>query len=571
MNRRSTDAAPPSPARRFAGLLHGQALRLAAAAALAAVETGAGLAAPLLAKRAMDDVLLGSGPGRAAQAAVLAGLMAVLALSRAAATFAGGSLSAAAGARIVAKLREELHAALLGMDWTVFSSRAPGEYAQRVLFDTETVQRFLVDTGSKAFVQVLTAAGTCAALFALDGRLAAVAMLPVPALVALGVRFRRRTAPAIASFAADVSAVGTELSETTSGLAAVRLSGCEAWRSERFAEPVRRAADARTGLERSLLGFSGATGAVAALAVAGVWLVAGLRAADGTAPGAGTVLAFLGYQAMFYGPVGWFARLFGEFVDASVAAGRVFEVLDAPRERRGGADAPGVVREGIRLESVRFAYPGGPEVLRGVSMRLRPGETVALVGRSGIGKTTLAGLLAAFREPSSGRIDVDGVPLSAIDPASWRRHVAFVPQDPFLFRATIRDNIALGRPDATDAEIEAAARAAGAHGFVSARPGGYGAELGTGGAGLSGGERQRIALARALLGDPLLVVLDEPTASLDRGTEESLRETFRRICRGRMAIVVTHRTSLAEDADRTLELADGVVRSCSMPGLADSR
>ena len=546
-------------ARRFVGLLRWQASRLLAAAVLASLEVGFAMSAPLLAKRAMDDVLLGSGPGRAFQAAVLSGLMAVIALARLAAGFASGLLAATAGARIVARLRENLHSALLDMDWTAFTSRAPGEYSQRILFDTETIQRFLVDTGSKALVQVLMAFGTCAALFVLDAGFAVVAMLPVPILVAIGVRFRHRTTPAIAAFSANIAAIDTELSETTSGLAAIRLCGCEGWRTNRFTGPVHSAAKTRVHLERNLLGFSGATGVVVALAIAGVWLAIGLRAATGWAHGAGTVLAFLGYQAMFYGPVGWLANLFGEFVDATVAAGRVFEVLDAPHERRGGIEAPEEVRDGIRLENVRFAYSDGDEVLKGVSMRLRPDETVALVGRSGIGKTTLAGLLAAFRDPLSGRIEVDGIPLSAINPVSWRHRVAFVPQDPFLFRGTIRENIVLGRPSATDEEIEAAARAAGAHEFIAARPDGYGSELGTGGVGVSGGERQRIAIARALLCDPLLVILDEPTASLDSGTENSLRETFHRVCRGRMALVITHRASLAEDADRILELDAGVI------------
>ena len=558
--RGSCRAGRRTPLARFAGLLRPEAPRIAAAALLAAFDVGATLALPFLARLAMDGVLLGPAAGRGARAAGLCAAMCLLAAARAAAAVAGGSLSAKAGARIVARLREALHGALLEMDWAAFSARAPGECSQRVLFDTETVQRFLVDTGAKALVQTLTAAGTCAALFALDARLALVALLPVPALVALGARFRRRLAPAVMDFSTEVAAVQTALSETAAGLATVRLAGCEAWRAERFAAPVRRAAELRAGLEGMLLGFSGASGAVAAFAVAGVWLAAGLRAAAGQAPTPGTILAFLGFQALFYGPVGWFAQLFGEFVEASVAASRVFEILDAPRERRGGAGAPVRIRTGIELADVRFAYPGAAEVLRGVRLRLRPGETVALVGRSGAGKTTLAHLLAAFLEPTSGRILADGTPLGSIDPVSWRRRIAFVPQEPFLFRASIRDNIALGSPDATDAAIESAARAAGAHDFIAAREGGYAAPLGEGGAGLSGGERQRLAVARALLRDPILLVLDEPTAALDERTADSLRETFRRIGRDRIVLVVTHRPSLADDADRIVELSDGLLR-----------
>ena len=547
-------------AARLAGLLRTEASRIAASALLAAFDVGATLAIPFLARRAMDGVLLGPAVGRGSLAAALCGAMCLLAAFRAAAAVVGGSLAAKAGARIVAKLREALHGALLELDWAAFSARAPGEYSQRILFDTETIQRFLVDTGSKALVQVLTAAGTCAALFALDAWLAVVALLPVPALVALGARFRRRLGPSIAVFSTEIASIQTALSETAAGLATVRLSGCEAWRAERFAGPVRRTAERRAAMERTLLGFSGASGAVSAFAVAAVWLAAGLRAAAGHGPTPGTILAFLGFQALFYGPVGWFAQLFGEFVESSVAAARVFEILDAPRERRGGAAAPDGIRTGIELEDVRFAYPGGAEVLRGVRLRLLPGETVALIGRSGAGKTTLANLLAAFLEPSSGRILADGTPLDAIDPVSWRRRIAFVPQDPFLFRASFHDNIALGSPDATDAAIEAAARAAGAHGFIVAREGGYDVPLGEGGAGLSGGERQRIALARALLRNPILLVLDEPTAALDERTEESLRETFRRIGRDRIVLVVTHRPSLADDADRVVELSDGLLR-----------
>ena len=547
-------------AARLARLLRPEAPRIAGSALLAAFDVGATLSIPFLARRAMDGVLLGPAQGRGALAAALCGAMCLLAAVRAAAAVVGGSLAAKAGARIVAALREALHDALLEMDWGAFSARAPGEYSQRILFDTETIQRFLVDTGSKALVQVLTAAGTCAALFALDASLAVVALLPVPALVALGARFRRRLGPSIAVFSTEIASIQTALSETAAGLATVRLSGCEAWRAERCAGPVRRTAERRAAMERTLLGFSGASGAVAAFAVAAVWLAAGLRAAAGHGPTPGTILAFLGFQALFYGPVGWFAQLFGEFVEASVATRRIFEVLDAPRERRGGAAPPDRIRTGIEFADIRFAYPGGAEVLRGVRLRLLPGETVALIGRSGAGKTTLANLLAAFLEPSSGRILADGTPLDAIDPVSWRRRIAFVPQDPFLFRASFRDNIALGSPDATDAAIEAAARAAGAHGFIVAREGGYDAPLGEGGAGLSGGERQRIALARALLRNPILLVLDEPTAALDERTEESLRETFRRIGRDRIVLVVTHRPSLADDADRVVELSDGLLR-----------
>lgn len=537
---------------------------LAASAFLSALDVAMALLPPILIARLIDDVLLGSGPSRRPLAIALAGAMAAASLARAAFGVADGTLAARAGARIVARLRERLHVALLRMDCAAFAARSPGEYVQRLLFDTETLQRFLVDTASRATVQILMAVGTCTALFLMNARLALVALVPIPALFFLGLRFKAKSAPAMAAYSSDVAAIDTALSETLTGFLEIRRANCWEWCAKRFHSPVWTAARRRGDLERLLLGFGSASSAATALAIAGVWLMAGLSATGHQPFGTGFVLAFLGYQAMLYGPIGFMAQLYGEFVDALVAARRIFEILDTSSEQTGGLEVPQRITR-LVLQEVSFAYPGGENVLHGVSLELLQGRLTALVGRSGAGKTTLVNLMAALYAPTSGTILIDGkkggkeihVALKDIDVTAWRTRVAFVPQDPFLFRATIRENIALGLPGATNAEIESAARMAGAHAFITARKGGYDAPLGDGGATLSGGERQRIALARALLHDPLLLVFDEPTSALDAKTEKDLVPVLREACRGRLAVIVTHRQLLADEADDIITLADG--------------
>ena len=246
-------------------------------------------------------------------------------------------------------------------------------------------------------------------------------------------------------------------------------------------------------------------------------------------------------------------------MEAIAAAGRLREVLDTPvpEDHQGTATLPPGAPLRLRLEGVCFAYAPGREALRGLTFELQPGERVALVGASGAGKTTVVNLLLGFLRPDAGRILVDGVDLADIDPADWRRHLAWVPQNPRLFRGTLLDNIRLGAPDADLDAVRAAARRARAAGFIEDLPLDYGTLVGEGGQGLSGGQIQRIALARAFLRKAPLVVLDEPTASLDPASEGLVQEGIDDLARGCTLLVIAHRLKTVRGADRILILDAG--------------
>jgi len=263
---------------------------------------------------------------------------------------------------------------------------------------------------------------------------------------------------------------------------------------------------------------------------------------------------------MLYRPLETLTYTAGAIQSATAGARRVLAILDTRpdvTDAREAIDLPGRARGNVTFERVSFAYRDGHAVLRDVSLDVSSGETVALVGASGAGKTTLASLLLRFYDPDAGRVRLDGRDLRALTLASLRRNVALVLQEPVLFGATIRENIAYGRPGASGDEIVAAARAAGAHHFIAALPQGYETSIGERGAMLSGGQRQRLSIARAFLKDAPILILDEPTSALDAETEAMLLETLRRLMRGRTTLIIAHRLSTVREADRIVVLQEG--------------
>jgi len=299
----------------------------------------------------------------------------------------------------------------------------------------------------------------------------------------------------------------------------------------------------------------------ATLGVALVAVTVGVRLVDGSIPFE-TALAVLVLAPELYAPLRNLAAQYHASADGLAVTGRLLELIEAPPlVADGPAPAPSARGAAVRLENVSFAYPSrDAPVLDGVDLELRDGETVALVGESGGGKSTVAALLLRLCEPGRGRVAVDGVDLAGCDAASWRAQVAWTPQDPTLFRGTIADNIRLGDPEATDERVRDAARLAGADAFVAALPLGYETVVGEGGRRLSAGERQRIGLARAFLRDAPLLVLDEPTANLDPASAERVADAVEQLRGTRMILVISHRAELAFRADRVVELRGGRIR-----------
>jgi ATP-binding cassette subfamily B protein len=275
----------------------------------------------------------------------------------------------------------------------------------------------------------------------------------------------------------------------------------------------------------------------------------------------GTLTAFLFYLANFFDPVQQLSQLYGQFLSAVAALDKLILLLEEKVEVR---DEPGTpelprVQGHVHFEDVRFAYGRGPEVLHGIELDVPAGTTVALVGHTGAGKSTIAKLLARFYDPVAGRITVDGTDLRHVTQASLRRQLGIVPQEGFLFAGTVRENVAFGRPDATDEEIQAAAHAVGADELVAQLEDGWDTQLQERGTRLSLGQRQLIAFARALLADPRVLILDEATSSVDIGTERKIELALRRLLHGRTAFIIAHRLSTIRDADLIVVLEHGKV------------
>jgi ATP-binding cassette subfamily B protein/subfamily B ATP-binding cassette protein MsbA len=348
--------------------------------------------------------------------------------------------------------------------------------------------------------------------------------------------------------------------QTLTGVSVVQAFAREEDEQRRFEDlaTVAIRAHQRTTLVVSL--YSLGSGLAATAGTALVMWAAAMRVLDGRLT-LGTALVFLAYVASLQWQLSAFATMYATLQSAGASVDRVMDVLnddDAVHERAGATPLP-AVRGNVLIEDVVFGYRPEQPVLRGVSIAAAPGDVIAIVGSTGAGKSTLVGLIPRLFDPSSGRVLIDGQDVRNVQLKSLRDQVALVLQEPFLFPISVRENIGLGRPDATQAEIEAAARAANAHDFIAALPGGYDTVIGERGATLSGGERQRLAIARAFLKNAPILILDEPTSALDAETERAIVEALHRLMCGRTTFIVAHRLSTIRDATTVVVLEDGQV------------
>ncbi|MBR3085083.1 MAG: ABC transporter ATP-binding protein [Kiritimatiellae bacterium] len=546
--------------RRLLGLLRPFRRKVAAVVALNAFGVAVSLVPPYLTKRIIDDVILAAGDGRRRLLAAIAATMLASAAARGAANYLGGVISAQIGAGVVLELRRRLHDALLHVELGFFGARNSGEYTGRIMSDTEDVQRFLVDGSRDLAVQGLTMFGIAGVLLAMNWRLALIVFAPAPLLVWMSNRFHRRIHSLFHDQGAGIARLNTGISETIGGIRTIKAFSCQDRRSAAFSRAAGDVASIRVGITRRFMAFFGETGALMDAAIAMVWFTAAWSIAGGGSLTLGGLTAFAGYATMFYGPIRWLTNVANHAVNALVGAERIFFILDAPREDSTGTlPPPSPFRGRVELRGVHFGYVKGEEVLKGLDLSIAPGEMIGLVGRSGVGKSTLVNLVCRFFRVDSGEILIDGCNVNDLDLAAYRRKIGMVLQETFLFNASVFDNIACAKPGATMEEVVAAAKAACAHDFIMAREGGYHAMIGEGGARLSGGERQRIAIARAILHDPPILILDEATSAVDTDTERNIRDALARLCRGRTVIAIAHRLSTLRNATRLAVIDNGRV------------
>ena len=469
--------------------------------------------------------------------------------------------------RVVCRLREQLlhHLQALPLRHHVASRTADSVY--RLDADAWCVDDLVIGGVFPLTVAAMNLALTFGVLLYLDAALALLSLSVTPFLY-LCLRHHARTMTERAERVKSLeSGLVERMLAVLSSIAAVKSFTRERYELERFADAGGRTRRARLDLTWQESLFSAAVTGVTLAGTALVLGVGGLRVLEGRLT-VGSLLVVAAYLAAVYTPISEIARTTGTLQQAVVSARRVRELLALTPE---AADAPGSVaadglRGHLRFEAVDFAYEPGRPVLDGVSFEARPGELVALVGPTGAGKTTAANLIPRLFEKQGGRILLDGVDVARYGLRSLRRQVALVPQHPILFTGTIADNIRYGRLDATDADVEAAARAARVHDFAVRLPRGYRTDVAEDGASLSGGERQRIGIARALLKDAPVLLLDEPTSALDAMSEAAVIDALRRLRAGRTTLVIAHRLSTIRDATRIVVLERGRVAASGSHG-----
>ncbi|MGW1001669.1 ABC transporter ATP-binding protein [Streptomyces sp. NPDC002520] len=527
---------------------------------LVAVDAGAGLLLPVLIRHGIDQGVTRTALG-AVWAASLLGLLTVLV--QWAAQTGETRMTGRTGERVLYALRLKIFAQLqrLGLDY--YERELTGRIMTRMTTDVDALSTFLQTGLVTAFVSVVTFFGIMIVLLVIDVQLALVVFATLPPLIIATFFFRRASVKAYELARERVSVVNADLQESVSGLRIVQAFRRERDGRRRFTE---RSASYRTARIRGqwlisvYFPFVQLLSSVAAAAV----LVAGAGRVEAATLTTGALVAYLLYIDLFFAPVQQLSQVFDGYQQATVSLRRIQELLREPTSTR-SADEPLEVtslRGDIAFEDVHFAYGVGDaaeEALTGIDLRIPAGQTVAFVGETGAGKSTLVKLVARFYDPTGGRVTADGADLRTLDLTSYRHRLGVVPQEAYLFPGTVRDAIAYGRPDATDAEVEAAARAVGAHEMIATLDSGYLHEVAERGRNLSAGQRQLIALARAELVDPDVLLLDEATAALDLATEAQVNQATDRLTGRRTTLVVAHRLTTAARADRVVVMDHGRV------------
>jgi ABC-type multidrug transport system fused ATPase/permease subunit len=468
-----------------------------------------------------------------------------------------GRIAVAIGQGLIRDLRERLFAHVQGLTLTHHVATPAGEAVQRLDVDTRCIEQLVMRGLFPIAFSLLTLLAMFGLLLTIDVALALLSLVIVPPLYLWLRWFSRRMAPRADHARRTDSRLSTRLYESLSTIRLVKSHAREDHEQARFSSVARDVAHAWIHVGRQGAVFAIVTGAFTIAGSSAVLVVGGLAVLDGRLS-VGTLLLVLAYLGYVYGPLAAIAQTTKELQHALASARRVHDAFaqhPEPRDVPGALDA-GYLRGEVELRDVGFSY-GNVPVLEGINLTARPGEVIALVGPSGAGKSTLASLLVRFYAPGSGQILIDGTPIEAYQLRSLRERIALVLQDAVLTSGTVRDNLRYARPAADDAEIEAAARAAAAHDFITQLPDGYDTFIGEGGAGLSGGQRQRLSIARAFLKDARVLILDEPTAALDTLAERQVVLAVRRLWAGRTTFVVAHRLSTVRDADRIVVMEHG--------------
>ena len=516
--------------------------------------TAAALAPPPLAKLAIDDGIV---PGDLSTLTLVVVAFLVSALVYWAASYVQTYLVGWVGQRVLQDLRIQLFAHLQTLSIGFYSRRQAGVLISRLTNDVQALDQLVSDGVVTLIGSTLTLVGTAVILLVLDFELALLTFLVFPVLALGSLAFRIVSANAYRATREKVAAITAYLQESLSGIRVVRTFAQEPRHLERFDELNEENYDANMKTVYLNASYFPAVELLSAFATAGILLYGGLQAIDGDVT-IGVLVAFVAALNNFFDPIQSLSQFYTTYQAGMAALDKIFELLDEEPELRDRPDAVQLdrIRGEIAFEDVTFSYGSG-DALTDIDLHVPPGQTVALVGATGAGKSTFAKLVARFYDPTEGRVLVDGHDLRDVAVRSLRSQMGVVPQEAFLFSGTIGENIAFGRPDATPEDVEAAARAVHADAFISGLEHGYDTQIGERGIQLSAGQRQLVAFARALIADPRILVLDEATANVDIHTEGMIEAGLRRLLAGRTAIVIAHRLSTIRTAGRIVVLDHG--------------
>jgi len=542
---------------RLLGFLRPYKWSLAVSVVLAVASQAAAIALVRATEFAIDDAII---PRDEQALWWLAGLVVAIGLVRAVLMLGRRFISGRQALGVEYDMRNALYSHLLRLSFRFYDSHQTGQLMSRATVDLQAV-RFFLGYGLIFFFQhVLTIVGVTAVILWMEWRLALAALAVTPVIVGLAYRYSKVSHPILREVQQKMADVTTVAEENIVGVHVVKSFAREPEEQAKFERRSESVFDQSVLANRQRATYVPLLSFVPLLAQAAVLLVGGWMVVERTLT-FGEFFAFNLYVTMLIMPLRMLGMWIGQAQRATASGERIFEVLD---EREDVAERPDAVElppgDGrIRFEGVAFEYAPGRPVLDAIDLEIEPGRTVALIGHTGSGKTTLASLVPRFYDVSAGRVTVDGADVRELKLHSLRRAIAIVAQDPFLFSATVRENIAFGVPDASDDEVEHAARLAQAHEFIAELPNGYDTVVGERGITLSGGQRQRIAIARALILDPRILILDDATASVDATTEARIRAGLKEAMRGRTTLIIAHRLSTIALADELVVLDGGRV------------
>ena len=519
--------------------------------------TATALAPPYLAKYALDDAVHGRAGTRLY---IVVAAFLVAGLANWGMTYVETYMTGWVGERILADLRLRLFGHLQRLSLGFFERNRAGVIISRLTNDVEAIDQLVTDGVTTLVQSTLLLAGTGVLLFVLDWRLALATCAVIPVMSVATVIFRKRSSRAYAAVRERLGLVTATLAEDIAGMRVLQAFTRERAAAQNFRDVTDRYRE--SNLQTVILNgiYFPVVDFVSTAALAVVLGYGGHLYFGGTLT-LGTLFAFMLYVNNFFDPVQQLSQLYNTFLSATAALDKIMGVLDQQPQvvdKPGARELPRITGR-VRFEHVRFGYGDGPDVLHELDLDVAAGTTVALVGHTGAGKSTIAKLLARFYDPRDGRITFDGIDLRDVTQASLRRQLGVVPQEGFLFAGTVAENIAFGTPHATREEIVRAAQTVGAHDFVERLEDGYDTQLGERGSRLSLGQRQLVAFARALLADPRVLILDEATSSVDIGTERKIEEALRVLLADRTAFIIAHRLSTIRDADLIVVLEHGRV------------